>query len=75
MPRWVRAGLAALVVVAGAPAPVAGAGPTTSDPAKQKTHVDRERSRLAERYDETLAAEAFDRVITLEDLFSHWAIS
>lgn len=25
--------------------------------------------------DDTLAAEAFDRVITLEDLFSHWAIS
>jgi murein DD-endopeptidase MepM/ murein hydrolase activator NlpD len=58
VPRWVRAGLAALVVVAGAPVPAAGSGPTTSDPAKQKTHVDRERNRLAERYDETLAAEA-----------------
>ena len=58
MPRRVRAGLAALVLVAGAPAPAAGSGPTTTDPAERKTQVDQERNRLAEHYDETLAEEA-----------------
>ncbi len=58
MPRRVRAGLAALVLVAGAPVSAAGSGPDTSDPAARKTQVDRERNRLAEQYDETLAAEA-----------------
>ena len=58
VPRRVRAGLAALVLVAGAPVSAAGSGPTTTDPAARKTQVDRERNRLAEQYDETLAAEA-----------------
>jgi murein DD-endopeptidase MepM/ murein hydrolase activator NlpD len=58
VPRRVRAGLAALVLVAGAPAPAAGSGPTTTDPAARKTEVDQERNRLAEQYDETLAEEA-----------------
>ncbi len=51
-------GLAALVLVAGAPAPAAGSGPTTTDPAERKSEVDQERNRLAEHYDETLAEEA-----------------
>jgi murein DD-endopeptidase MepM/ murein hydrolase activator NlpD len=46
------------VLVAGAPAPAAGSGPTTTDPAERKTQVDQERNRLAEQYDETLAEEA-----------------
>jgi hypothetical protein len=48
----------ALVLVAGAPVPVAAEGPHTSDPAARKSRVDRERHRLEDRYDETLAAEA-----------------
>jgi murein DD-endopeptidase MepM/ murein hydrolase activator NlpD len=58
VPRGVRAGLAALVLVAGVPAAAAASGPTTTDPATRKTQVDRERRQLAERYDETLAVEA-----------------
>ena len=58
MPRRVRAGLAALVLVAGAPATAAASGPTTTDPDAQKTQVDRQRSQLAERYDETLTVQA-----------------
>ena len=58
MPRRVRAGLAALVLVAGAPATAAASGPTTTDPAAHKTQVDRQRSQLAERYDETLTVQA-----------------
>ena len=46
------------MLVAGAPAPAAGSGPTTTDPAARKTEVDQERNRLAEQYDETLAEEA-----------------
>ena len=46
------------MLVAGAPFPTAASGPTTTDPAARKTQVDRERNRLAEQYDETLAAEA-----------------
>ena len=51
-------GLAALVLVAGAPASAAGSGPTTTDPAERKSEVDQERNRLAEDYDETLSEEA-----------------
>ena len=58
MPRRVRAGLAALVMVVGAPAAAGASGPTTTDPAARKTQVDRERSQLAERYDETLTVQA-----------------
>jgi murein DD-endopeptidase MepM/ murein hydrolase activator NlpD len=58
VPRRVRAGLAALVLVIGAPASAAASGPTTTDPAARKTQVDRQRSQLAERYDETLTVQA-----------------
>jgi murein DD-endopeptidase MepM/ murein hydrolase activator NlpD len=62
VPRGVRAGLAALVLVAGAPAPAVAKGPQTTDAPRsakeQKAAVDRERNRLAERYDETLSVEA-----------------
>jgi murein DD-endopeptidase MepM/ murein hydrolase activator NlpD len=62
VPRGVRAGLAALVLVAGASAPAVAQGPQTTDPTRstkdQKTAVDRERNRLAQRYDETLSVEA-----------------
>jgi murein DD-endopeptidase MepM/ murein hydrolase activator NlpD len=46
------------VLVAGAPAAAVASGPTTTDPAARKTQLDRERSRLAERYDETLTVQA-----------------
>jgi murein DD-endopeptidase MepM/ murein hydrolase activator NlpD len=62
VPRGVRAGLAALVLVAGASAPAVAQGPQTTDAPRsakdQKAAVDRERTRLAERYDETLSVEA-----------------
>jgi murein DD-endopeptidase MepM/ murein hydrolase activator NlpD len=50
------------VLVAGASAPAVAQGPQTTDQPRsakdQKTAVDRERNRLAERYDETLSVEA-----------------
>jgi murein DD-endopeptidase MepM/ murein hydrolase activator NlpD len=62
VPRGVRAGLAALVLVVGAPALAVAQGPNTTNPSRstkdQKAAVDRERTRLAERYDETLVVEA-----------------
>jgi murein DD-endopeptidase MepM/ murein hydrolase activator NlpD len=45
-------------LVAGAPASAVASGPTTTDPAARKAQVDQERNRLADQYDETLAAEA-----------------
>jgi len=65
VPRGVRAGLVALVLVAGAPVPVAVAGPPVTGPEAHKADVDRQRHQLADGYDETLAAEA-DQVAAFE---------